>query len=354
MVVQRRPGELYLLCHTAGPEGTCWVERIHPESLATLDRSPDLPGGPVWPGGIAAHASGDLHVVFGNHAHRLDAACALVASATLPRHAPYNSFVVLPDGTLATKDFGKDTASPAELLFLDPATLDVVERLDLPERSIARLSADGDDVYVVGDTSLLRVRGGVVEAVAAYRTLDGQTYGWDAVLDDGAAWLLDDGEGTEAYAGTFRGRGASPGPLHLVRVDLATGAVRLAEVCGEPRGLVANPPVVDPERRLAVGFDSSNRALTGFDADTLEVRWRRTQDHASHMVRYPESGELVTFDHDPERMSEDVVVLDITSGEELARAATGSAVQGVLFPAPGFDGDVYAVTFAGVSRIRPA
>ena len=276
MLVHRDPGELFLLRHTAGDDAVSWVERIEPISLDERERSPDLPGGPTWPGGLAAHANGSLYVVFGRHAHRLGADCQPIATRRLPRARPYNSFVILTDGCLVTKDFAKDGSQTSELVVLEPERLEIVARLDLPERSIARLSADADEVYVVGDTSLLRVRwdgDGHLELDdrfgPRYRTLEGQTYGWDAVLDAGAAWFLDDGEGSERYAGTFRDRGISEAPLHLVRVDLGSGAVTLTEICGRPRGLIANPPVIDPERRIAVGYDSSNRVLAAFRFDEV-------------------------------------------------------------------------------------
>ncbi len=49
-------------------------------------------------------------------------------------------------------------------------------------------------------------------------------------------------------------------------------------------------------------------------------------------------------------------MLDIEDGSELARADTGSPVQSVLFPAAGFDGDLYLCSFTTVSRVtaRPA
>jgi hypothetical protein len=106
MLVLREPGEAYLLRHTAGPDATSWVERVDPITLEVLARSDDLAGGPTWPGGLAAHANGSLYVVFGNHTHRLGADLAVLASRTLPRVRPYNSFVLLPDGHLVTKDFG--------------------------------------------------------------------------------------------------------------------------------------------------------------------------------------------------------------------------------------------------------
>jgi hypothetical protein len=351
---------LYALRHTAGEGATAVVERIDPTTLEPLATLAELPGGPVWPGGMGVADDGSVHVVFGNHASRLDPDLRVLATRALPRRRPYNSFVALPGGQLVTKDFGgalpggqsRTGDEGCELVVLDPTALEVVARLVLPEPSIARLSADGDDVYVVGDTSLFRVRwDGTSLAVdeaftAAYRTLDGQTYGWDCVLAAGAAWFLDDGAGTERFAGTFRDQGVSTAPLHLVRVDLATGEVVLAEVCGKPGGIVANPPVVDERRGVAVGYDSGNGVVTGFDLATLEVRWQRQQDHASHVLLYEETGELVTGDHT------DVVVLDVATGEERARVPTDGGVQSVLFPAPGFGRDFYVCTFLALTRVE--
>jgi hypothetical protein len=305
-------------------------------------------------------------VVFGNHAHRLDgSSLEVLAARRLPRDRPYNSFVVLPDGHLVTKDFGgsrpglpvaAQDREPCELVVLEPVGLEIVDRLVVAEPSIARLSADGNDVYIVGDTSLLRVEWTGSRLVdgdggfrARYRTLDGQTYGWDCVLAGGFAWFLDDGEGSEAFSGTLRGHGRSTAPLHLVRVHVASGEVVMTEVCGSPGGLVANPPVVDVGRGVAVAYDSGNGVLVGLDAASLAVRWRREQDHASHLLLYEETGELVTGDH------HDVVVLDVATGEELARADSGLGMQSVLFPAPGpSDREFYVCAFTGISRVDVA
>ena len=368
MVVLRDPGQAYLLRHTGGADAISWVEQIDPGSLEVVVRSPDLAGGPTWPGGMAVHRNGSLYVAFGNHVHRLAPDTTPIASRALPRVRPYNSFVVLPDGHLVTKDFGGTlpggsgpSPEPTELLVIEPEELEIVARLTLPERSIARLSADGDDIYIVGDATLFRVQWDGhrlaldEELQPRYRTLDGQTYGWDAVIDAGAAWFLDNGAGSERYAGTFRGQGISTAPLHLVRVDLATAAVTLTEICGLPDGVVANPPSIDPDRRIAVGYDSGNGVLAAFsfdEAGVLEPRWTRSQDHASHMVRFPETGELVTGDYDRQRMADQVVILDIETGAELARADTGSPVQSVVFPCAGFDRDVYVCSFTTLTRVR--
>ena len=369
MVVLREVGEVFVPRHTTGPDAVAWVERIDPVTLETVAHSPDLPGGPTWPGGLAVHANGSLYVVFGAHAHRLNAELEVLVSARLPRDRPYNSFVILPDGCLATKDFGgvlpgQDPAAhlpePTELLVLDPDELRILDRTLLPEPSIARLSADGDTVYVVGTSSLFRARWAssaltVDEAFQPrYRLIEGQTYGWDPVLALGAVWFLDNGEGSERYIGTFRGQGISTAPLHLVRVDVDTAAVTLSEICGLPDGVIANPPLIDEVRRIADAYDSGNGVLAAFDiaADgSTRLRWRRDQNHASHLLLFADTGELITNDHDIDRMADQLVVLDIETGDEQLRVDAGSPLQSVLFPSVGWDHDVYYCSFSTVSRL---
>ena len=370
MVVTRRPGEVYLLRHTLGDDAVAFVERIDPDTLEPLARSVDLPGGAMWPGSVAAHGNGSLHVVFGNHAHRLGSDLELLASTELPRPRPYNGFVVLPGGTLVAKDFAGSRPTspvaagdrvPCQLLALDPDTLAILDACDLPEPSIARLSALGDTVYVVGDTSLLRVDWRDGRFVpddgfrATYRTMEGQTYGWDCVLALGAAWFLDDGDGSIGFDGSFEGKGISTAPLHLVRVDLDTAAVTLTEICGLPGGLIANPPLIDPDRSIVIGFDSGNGVMAAFDigADgSLTPRWRRRQNHASHLLLLPAGGVVVSGDHDRGRFCETVVALDITTGEELVRADTEGPLQSTVFPALGHDGTIYWCSMSTVNRLR--
>jgi hypothetical protein len=366
MVVIASPDDVFVLCHTGGDGAVSWVERVHPETLETLATSEHLAGGPAWPGGIAVHPNGDLYVVFGNHAHRLNRGLQVVATRELPRVRPYNSFVVLPDGHLVTKDFGgsrpgnemEEPFAPTQLVVLEPTGLSIVATLDLPEASIARLSANENDVYVVGTSSLWRVRwdGESLHSDgwrAEYRQLPGQTYGWDVVIADTDAWFLDNGESTHKFAGTLRGVGTATAPLHLVRVDLASGRVSLTEICGLAGGVVANPPLVDEQRQMVVGFDSGNGVLAGFSYDEKRVHkvWSVEQNHGSHMLLYPESGEFVSAHYDQERGVEQVVVRDISTGREIARADTGSPIQSVVFPACGTRRDFYWCSMLSLNRV---
>lgn len=356
-------------------ETTGWVERIHPESLRTLHRSPALEAGPYWPGGIAAHANGSLYVTCGRWCHRLDPECRLIASTELPRDRPYNSLLILPDGHLVMKDFAGGAgvhALPAgqrgsELCVLEPERLEVVHRFELPEGSIARLSADVSPggvsrVYVIGERHAMRLHwDGSALAMddswtIPYVRYPGQTFGWDVVLEGGSAWFLDNGEGTTAFGPSFRGKGSSPSSLHLVRIPLEAEnpEPEFLEICGKPGGIIANPPAVDGSRRIAIGYDSGNGVMTAWrfgGPGEHEQIWTRKQNQAGHMIVFPETGELVSYDFDHDRGTEQIVVLDIESGSERGRVAINSPLQCVVFPAAGEDRDVYATTFSTIARV---
>jgi hypothetical protein len=390
MVVLRAPGEVLVLRHTLGRRplrdpARAWVERIDPRTLQPLARTPLLAAGPFWPGGLAAHADGTLHVVAGDHAHRLSPDLEVLRSVRLPAPRPYNSFVVLPDGTLVTKDLDRTLAHESRLVVVDPALEPRCAPVGLGEPAIARLSADGDTIYVVGARTVSRWHwdGAGLERDpdwgGPYLSPAG-SYGWDPVVADGHLWFLDNGE--HDFVTTMRGAGVAPGPVHLVRVALHGGApIERVAVCGLPRGAVTDPPLVDPERGVVVAYDSANGVVQAFTTTGLEPLWRRHLSHAAHMLLFAETGELVLHDfHGPAigrtrvgralgrratpllrsrrlraaaaRGSRDeVVVLDVLTGEEHGRAAVPSAVQSVVFPAPGFDRDLYWVTMTTIARV---
>jgi hypothetical protein len=82
----------------------------------------------MWPGGMAVHRNGDLYVVYGCHAHRLDRDCQPRVCRRLPIAQPYNSFVILENGLLVTKNLSDRTNAwlsvlePDELLPVSPDT----------------------------------------------------------------------------------------------------------------------------------------------------------------------------------------------------------------------------------------
>jgi len=372
MIVLRKPGEVFLLRHTvyrsfAGLPTTSRVERIDPERLVPLACSPELPGGPFWPGGMAAHANGSLYVVYGRYCHRLGADCGLLSSHRLPRSKPYNSFVILDDGVLVTKEIQRDAKEVSHLSILDPERLEpVCAEVACPEPSVARLSAHGNTLYVVGTRSAFRYfwdsqrarleLDGVFRA--PYLTSPDQSYGWDAVIDGTNAWFMDNGAHT--YKHHLRGQGISTGPLHLVRASLAPeGGWEMRPISNLPAGTITNPPLFvpdleDPRRGIVVAYDASHAVMVAWrflGPGDWRPLWRKDGFAcASHFIYFPDTGELVTNDFH-RLFGDDVVILDVKSGREKGRAATGSVYQSVLFPAPGWRRDIYYVSFSKIARV---
>jgi hypothetical protein len=73
-------------------------------------------------------------------------------------------------------------------------------------------------------------------------------------------------------------------------------------------------------------------------------------DASMHMIRYADTGELVVNDHDAD-IGDQLCVLDLESGLEKARVATGSAEQCVVFPTAGFGRDLYYCSFSTLARV---
>lgn len=368
MTVLGNPGEVYLLTHSAlrahvGLPTTACVERIDPQSLQPIHRSPRLAGGPMWPGGMAIHRNGTIIAVYGRWAHRLNRACEPMDSLRLPVDQPYNGFVVLDNGVVVTKN--KSDTHPAILSVLDADTLRFAgPDTACPEPSVARLSAIGNTVYVVGVRTVLRYHWD--DALARlvfdrhwqhpYIGHGAQSYGWDVVLDGDDAWFMDNGH--HRYRWRMVGAGVSRTPNRLIRVSLHDASDHQAiDVCGLPGGSITNPPLVDVQRQIVVGYDSANRFLAAWHVDrprrALVPLWHKQRfGCASHMLLYPDTGELLVNDH--RRFGEEVALLDIATGAEKARVRSGGLTQGVVFPSPGWQRDLYWSSMGRLARIYVA
>jgi hypothetical protein len=364
MTVLRAPGEVYLLTHSAlrshlGLPTTARVERIDPVTLRTLEKSPALAGGPMWPGGMAVHGNGSLITVYGRWAHKLDRHCQVRARSKLPLNLPYNSFVLLDNGLIVTKNLS-DTVH-ARLTVLEPEGLRrAAADTECPEPSIARLSSVGNTVYVVGVRSVMRYHWSAATQRLEFDTgwrwdyLSGtpQTYGWDAVLDGDHAWFMDNGR--HNYVVRMVGAGCNPTPNRLLRVSLKDARDHAAwEVSGLKGGSVTNPPLVDVQRRIVVAYDSAHCVLRAWrlqPGGDLEPLWQKSNfGAASHMLLYPDTGEFITNDY--QRWGEEVVALQIETGQELGRVRSGGITQGVVFPSVGWNRDLYWCSMGRLARI---
>lgn len=359
MAVFGEDGQLYVLRNTIGSEAVSWVEELDPLTLEERRRSADLPLGPFWPGGLAVLDDGSVLVVQGRWAHRLSSDLVVLASRSLPVDAPHNSFVLLADGTVATKDIQRPGGPPSTLSLLDPESLeDRAAPVLLPEPSVSRLSAVDNDLVVVGITTVSRHRWDPGSAALVHRTdLDAhylvhpdQSFAWDPVIDADAIWWLDNGDHTFERTLSMLGNGVAAGPVRLWRAALDGSTLDHVEVCGLAGGAVTNPPLVDPQRGLVLAYDSANGHLTAFETTTLEVVWTRAINTSQHLIRFADSGEVIANDHHPTD-GDALVVLDIATGETRARVPVDSPVQSVVFGAPGVDRDAYYLSMSTLARV---
>jgi hypothetical protein len=156
----------------------------------------------------------------------------------------------------------------------------------------------------------------------------------------------------------MQGAGVSRSANRLLRVSLGDSSDHTAwEVSGLPGGSITNPPLVDVQRRIVLGYDSANRYLRAWrfgDAiKDLQPLWHKVDfGVASHMVLLPERGQVVVNDY--RRWGEEVAMLDIETGTEQGRVRVGGISQGVVFPSVGWNGDVYWSSMGRFSRVYVA
>ncbi|MFP5257135.1 MAG: hypothetical protein ACLGI8_14940 [Acidimicrobiia bacterium] len=359
MFVHATGGRLLALRADLGGETASVVEEIDPFDLSVLRSSGPLPLGPFWPGGLAALADGSCVVVQGRHAHRLSADLRPEVRRALPHEAAYNSFVVLDDGTIATKDLRRPGEPASTLSMLDPVTLeDRAGPFELPEPSVARLSASRDEVVVVGVSALHRFRWdpqrGVVEPCAeplVYVTRKDQSFGWDPVVTGTHVWWMDNGDHRFQQGLTMLGNGVASGPVSLWRAVLDGGQLASVQITGAPGGAITNPPLIDESRGVALAFDSANGVLAAFDTDTLSMRWRADLSTAQHLVLFADTGEVIANHFEP-GAGDSLVVVSIDTGEVRCRAPIGSPAQSVVFCAPGVHRDAYYVSLSTLARVE--
>jgi hypothetical protein len=387
MAIERQPGQWYVggtMPAFSGPPPHGWVERIDPETLEPLAVSPDLPCSEhVWCGAILAHANGSIMSVNGDHLHRLDPeSLEIIVERRLPADRSHNGLLALGDGSLITKDLRLEGQGGTTITRLDPESLEIIGApLVLPEGSMGRIAADitpeGDDVvYVPGSEHLWRLRVEAGELVIdpwqpRYRTArDRYGLSWDACLSSGYCWAMDcgdiesvrrihttepNGRFTTAPGRELSWRQPAPwdGAQRLIRVSLDDSTdIATIEPFGTPGGGIIAPPVHVPEADMAIAWDSINGGLAGVSTAEggLEVAWHLDVRPSMQPVVFPESGELVINDFTSDG-NDDLVVVDIASGDLIDRVATGSRVANGMFLAAGGNRDILYCSTLTLARI---
>lgn len=181
---------------------------------------------------------------------------------------------------------------------------------------------------------------------------------WDfgnmVVLSEKEAWFLDHGKHT--YQFQMIGAGVSKNPINFIRVSLTDASdTTIQAVSGIPKGTVTNPPLFAEDRQILIIYDSGNSVIRALkykkDSKTFEELWKKEDfGCSSHMIYYPNTGELCTNDYKT-FTGDSSVVLDIETGEEKFRTKLRNIFQGVVFPSPGWNRDYYYLTLDSLVRV---
>ena len=353
-----------------GPPPYGWVTRFDPISLETVAESPQLPcGDHVWCGAILVHADGTVMSVNGSFLHRLDPNdLSILNERRLPVDRAHNGLLSLSDGTLVTKDLRLEGQGGTTLTFLEPTTLEVIDTLLLPEGSMGRIAADfqegADFIYVPGIEHIWKIdvvkgQPEISDWRCRYRSRESDSgLAWDSCISDGHLWLMDCGdiEGVraihhrlpngrfdEAAGNLLSWQRAAPwgSPQRLLRIEQRSARLDSLEPFGTPGGGIIAPPVNVPELGIAIAWDSINGGLAGISTSgELSPVWHLNVKPSMQPVVFPDSGELVINDFTADQ-TDDLIVVDIETGQLLSRVNTGSRLANGMFLTAGDNRDIY-------------
>ena len=374
MAVEREPSQWYVggtMAAFSGPPPFGWVQRIDLETLEPLATSPELPCGEhVWCGSILVHADGSILSVNGSYLHRLDPDdLSVLVERRLPVDRSHNGLLVLSDGSLITKDLRLEGQGGTTITRLAPGTFEQIgEPLVLAEGSMGRIAADFQDgtdfIYVPGIEHIWKIevvngQPEISDWRCRYRAMDSDSgLAWDSCISDGHLWLMDCGdiEGVRAIHHRLpNGRFDEPAgnllswqrpapwgsPQRLLRINQSSAHLDSVEPFGNPGGGIIAPPVNVPELETAIAWDSINGGLAGIStAGELSPIWHLNVKPSMQPVVFPESGELVINDFTAEQ-TDDLIVVDIATGELLNRVNTGSRLANGMFLTAGDNRDIY-------------
>ena len=372
MTVQRNPEELYLLCGGGLLPGEFppyfressshgWVERIDPISLNTLNRSKDLPsGGWLWCGAIVAHKNGDLYAVNGRYIFRFDAECNVIAERELPFDGPFNGLVIMSDGNLVTRNLGFREDDSACFLIIDPEDLNILcDPVLLDARCMGRFSSDksetGEFIYTTTEKEIIRLNyvnsNLVVDSwKRSYEIIgEAQSDAWDTTIGDNRIWLMDMGR----PPGWMRPGTAEQRAFGFSLTDETEKLVFANHA--SPFAWNPGPPLFDPKRKILVHYDSLNGGVVGHycpGGSEIEQIWRIEAHNYLQMMVFKDTGELIIEDAElppnfgGERIKAEAVVVNIETGEEISRVASGAPSLG-MFSSPGFSRDFYVASLLG-------
>ena len=382
MVIQREKNEFFLggtMPYFNGPKPYGWVQKINSDSLEVLNESPQLPcGNHVWCGAIAAHENGSIIKVNGSFMHVLSPECEVILEKELPINQAHNGLLILSDGTIVTKDCRLENQQNSTITRLDPNTLELLhEPFALPEGSMGRIASDlnddGEFIYIPGIERIWRIKV-LPDALELdedwqpqYRNANqSQGLAWDGCISEGSLWVMDNGDiesvrsiygvnpnGRVAENTHLSWRNPAPwkGRQRLIKFDLISGEKTSIEPFDKEGGGIIAPPVNVPEYEMCIAWDSINGGLAGISTTDrkLAVSWQLDMRPTMQPVIFPDSGELVINNF--ENGEDELIVVDIATGELLSRAKVNARLANGMFLTPGFNRDIFYCTTGTFSKV---
>ena len=382
MVIQREKNEFFLggtMPYFNGPKPYGWLQKINSDSLEVLNESPQLPcGDHVWCGAIAAHENGSIIKVNGSFMHVLSPECEVILEKELPINQAHNGLLILSDGTIVTKDCRLENQQNSTITRLDPNTLELLhEPFALPEGSMGRIASDlnddGEFIYIPGIERIWRIKV-LPDALELdedwqpqYRNAyQSQGLAWDGCISEGSLWVMDNGdiESVRSIYGvnpngrvsenthlSWRNPAPWKGRQRLIKFDLISGEKTSIEPFDKEGGGIIAPPVNVPEYEMCIAWDSINGGLAGISTTDrkLAVSWQLDMRPTMQPVIFPESGELVINNF--ENGEDELIVVDIATGELLSRAKVNARLANGMFLTPGFNRDIFYCTTGTFSKV---
>ena len=345
-----------------------WGEEIDPITLETIKASPELStGGHNWCGGGAVLADGTIIAGFGNRIHKLSLDLEPIAEMELPVDHAHNGISLLSDGMMITRNLEHDHSKKSVFTIFDPNSLEVLKTFEFVGASIGRFCVDqtpeGEYVYATTPTHIHRLiykdQNLVLdENWGASYDLPGedQSFAWCNTVGDDNIWFMDMGDtppletimraypvGTKPMA--FSEPGSAPVRVHRVSTTDSSSSDVLTPF-DLPNGGHNSSPLYVQDKRILLTFDTANRKTGAWRFNgpgDFEELWVHDIGNSNQVLYYPDTGEVV-LDDVLEDQTVDAVVVDLETGKEKGRVATGALIAACMAACPGLNRDYYSTS----------
>ena len=183
-----------------------------------------------------------------------------------------------------------------------------------------------------------------------------QGFAWCNTVGGGSVWFMDMGDlppvesimraypvGSKPVA--FSPLNQAPVRVHRVSTHDSSSTDVLTPF-GVPAGGQGASPLYVQDKNIIMAFDTLNRKTGAWrfnGAGDFTELWVSDIANSNQTLYYPDTGEVILDDVLPDQ-SVDAVVVDIETGLEKGRVATGTLFAAAMMACPGFERDFYVTS----------